>query len=71
MPFTTEELYLMRKIGITLDFNHSDEFTDDDWISIGDIVADQLVLHELDENYEPSTDGKICEDILEKLARMD
>ena len=39
-------------------------------IEVEETVVDQLVLHELDENYEPSLDGVICEDILEKLARM-
>lgn len=71
MPFTPKEIDLMWRIGITLDFAHTDRFTDDEWISIGDIVADRLVLHELDENYEPTPDGMICEDILEKLAHID
>lgn len=70
MPFTSEEIELMQRIGITLDFTHTEKFTDDDWINIGDIVVDQLVLHELDENYEPSPDGEICEDILEKLSKI-
>lgn len=71
MPFTPKEIDLMQRVGITLDFTKTDKFTDDEWISIGDIIADQLVLHELDENYEPTPDGVICEDILEKLAHID
>lgn len=70
MPFTPKEIDLMQRIGITLDFAHTDDFTDDEWISIGDIIADRLVLYELDENYEPTPDGMICEDILEKLSKL-
>lgn len=71
MLFTKQEIALMRKIGLDLDFEHPDVLSSDDWIHISDIVEDRYVLHELDENYEPTPDGVICEDILEKLARKD
>ncbi len=69
MPFTDKEIALMREIGLSYDFEHQDALTDDDWNEIVDAVADRLVLRELDENYYPTPDGVICEDILEKVAR--
>lgn len=71
MLFTEQEIVLMQKNGIGIDFNHLEKVTDDEWCDIIDIIADRLVVYELDENYEPTPDGLICEDILEKLARMD
>lgn len=71
MPFTEQEIALMRKIGLDMDFEHSETFTDDEWIHISDVVEDRYVLYELDENYFPTPDGVICEDILEKLAHVD
>lgn len=71
MPFTECEIAFMRKIGLNMDFEHSETFTTDEWIHISDVVEDRYVLCELDENYFPTSDGVICEDILEKLARKE
>ena len=71
MPFSNEELNLMRRIGVRFDFGHMEDFTDNDLFNIIDIVSDHLQIHGFDQDYGPTPDGKICEDILEKLARMD
>ena len=57
----------MRKIELNMGFEHPDSLTGDEWIEIEETVANQLVLHKLDENYFPTLDGMICEDILGKL----
>ena len=67
MLFTEQEIALMRKIGLNLDFEHPEDFSDDEWIEIEDVVGERLELYELDENYYPTPDGVICEDILGKL----
>lgn len=71
MPFTNGELDLMRRIGVKFDFGHMENFTDNDLFDIIDIVSNHLQIHGFDQDYEPTPDGKICEDILEKLAQMD
>ena len=71
MLFTTKEIALMRKAGINLDFEHPESISDDEWIYVEETIGDWLVVYELDENYFPTPDGAMCEDILEKLARMD
>lgn len=67
MRFTEREIDLMRKIGLDLDFEHPEAFSDDEWVQIEEVVGERLELHELDKNYEPTPDGMICEDILGKL----
>lgn len=71
MPFTEQEIAFMQKIGIRLDFNHPETISDDEWIDLEEAIGDRLVVYELDESYFPTSDGILCEDILEKLARMD
>lgn len=70
MPFTDEELNLMQRIGIKFDFGHMENFTDNDLFNVIDIVSDHLQIYGFDEDYEPTPDGKICEDILEKLSKI-
>lgn len=67
MSFTDKEVALMRRIGLNMDFNHPENLSSGEWIQIEEGVADRLVLNELDENYFPTSDGKICENILGKL----
>lgn len=69
MLFTNQEIALMRRIGLKMDLEHHDSLSSDEWIEIEETIGDRLVLHELDENYEPTPDGVLCEDILEKVAR--
>ena len=71
MPFTEQEIAFIQKIGVKLDFSHPETISDDEWIDLEEAIGNRLVVYELDENYFPTPDGVLCEDILEKLARMD
>ena len=71
MPFTEQEIAFMQKIGVKLDFSHPETISDDEWIDLEEAIGNRLVVYELDENYFPTPDGVLCEDILEKLARID
>ena len=71
MPFTEQEIAFMQKIGVKLDFSNPETISDDEWIDLEEAIGNRLVVYELDENYFPTPDGVLCEDILEKLARMD
>ena len=62
--FTQEEISLMRKIGLDLDF---DNLSDNDWCEIEDVIGDYLTLKCLDKDYNPSEEGLVCESILDKL----
>lgn len=62
--FTPAEIAFMRSLGLNFDF---DSLSDDEWIQIEDTVADRLEYDGLDEDYNPTPIGKLCEDILYKL----
>lgn len=57
----------MQRIGLDFDFEHPEKLSTDEWIEIEETVGERLELHELDENYYPTPDGVICENILGKL----
>lgn len=62
--FSNEQLKLMRKIGLNLDFNN---LSDDDWVNIEAKVSDYYMQFCLDKNYFPNREGTICESILDNL----
>ena len=64
--FTDSEIKLMEKLGLEADFQNLGR-DDDYWITIEETVGDYLTLQCLDENYDPTADGVICEAILDKL----
>lgn len=70
MRFSNEEMELMRRIGVKFDFSHMENFTDDDLFNAIDIVSEHLQIYGFDKDYEPTPDGEICEDILEKLSKI-
>lgn len=70
MPFSNEEMELMRRIGVKFDFDHMENFTDNDLFNAIDIVSEHLQIYGFDQDYEPTPDGEICEDILEKLSKI-
>lgn len=51
----------MKSIGLNYDFNN---LTDDQSCEIALAVGDELTLHCLDDDYNPTERGKICEEIL-------
>ena len=62
--FTSEEVSFMKKIGLSIDpLNISDE----EYVDIEEKVSSHLQADGLDENYNPTIDGKMCEEILDKL----
>ncbi len=62
--FTAEEIAFMRSLGLDFDF---DDLSDDEWISIEEIIGDELTLKGLDIDYNPNAIGLICEEILAKI----
>lgn len=64
--FTEIEKKLLQKIGIDEKIIKNPE--NHDLSDLEDQVGDYLVLKSLDENYMPNEEGRICEDILAKLA---
>ena len=62
--FTDSEIAFMQSIGLDFDFDH---LSDDEWEQLEDVVADRLAYDGLDEEYNPTPIGKLCEDILGKL----
>lgn len=66
--FTTKEKEVIRSIPNF--FIDLDNPTDDQLVELETQIADLLVLRELDDNYNPSEKGKIFEDILDKLSKI-
>ena len=58
---------MMKRIGLSLDF---DNLSIDDYATIEETVGDHLALHGLDNEYQPTKDGRICESILDRLASI-
>lgn len=69
--FTKREITLMHQAGIKLDFSHTENFSDDDWIHIEDVIGEWIQLHCYCDGYDLTPDGLICLDILEKLSKLD
>lgn len=61
--FNQEEITYMKKIGLNLDYHN---LSDDNYALIEEVVGDEL-QNELDDDYNPTINGKICESILDKL----
>jgi hypothetical protein len=62
--FTSEEIKFMRSIGLDFDFDH---LTEKEIEEIEDAVSDRLEFDGLDEDYNPTPIGSLCEDILYKI----
>lgn len=65
--FTEKEIALMRDCGLNMDFAH---LSDDDYVKIEEVIGDELTLRCLDKDYEPNERGRLCEDLLDKLAHI-
>ncbi len=67
MPFSKEQITYMRSLGLNLDFSN---LSDDDWITLEDVVADRLMyagFHVEGEEYIANDEGLMCESILDLL----
>ena len=64
MKFTQEQIKLLEKIGVsmTLDGQPADE------AEFEEKVGDYLRLSCFDENYNPTHEGQLCEELLDMLA---
>lgn len=64
--FNSEEIALMRSLGLNYDFDNLSE-NDDYWADIEETVGNYLTLKCLDKDYNPDENGAICESILGKI----
>ena len=64
MKFDEEQIEFMKKIGIDVDF---DNLSDDDFVFIEENVANEYEIRGLDQDYNPTETGKMCESILDIL----
>ena len=63
--FSEEEKQFIHDV-LGLDFNY-DRPSDEDWVLLEDKCAEVLSLFGLDDNYNPTEMGLICESILDKI----
>lgn len=63
--FNQKQKEFLKSLGLNLDF---DNLSDDDLVLIEDTVADKLQRSGFSANNEPTSSGKMCESILDKLA---
>lgn len=63
--FTKEQIDYMHSLGFNVDFDHA---TDDELIEIEEVVTDRLTYAGFDEDYQPTSEGLMCESILDALA---
>lgn len=62
--FDKEEIDFMKSLGINVDFENLSE---DALVEIEDVVSEKLQKSGFDEEYNITTDGKMCETILDRL----
>jgi hypothetical protein len=66
--FTDKEISYMKALGLAFDFNNlSDE--DWAWADIEDIVGDKYTFDGFDEDDVITSDGVICEGIIDKIPK--
>ncbi|MCT7781058.1 MAG: hypothetical protein N4R28_05515 [Lactobacillus iners] len=63
--FTKEEIKYMKSLGLNLDFHKP--LLNEGYERIEDIVTHQLQVYGFDKNYNPTTIGILCENILDKF----
>nr|WP_317412124.1 hypothetical protein [uncultured Solibaculum sp.] len=67
-PFSSKQQALLNRIGFGFDV--MGDLDDDQEIEIGDKVGDHLVLECLDDDYNETPEGEICQEILYMLAHQ-
>ena len=68
IKFNEAQLNVLKKLG--LNYNSTQDLSEDELVDLEERVGDYLTLHCLDENYEPNEEGKICESILDLLTEL-
>lgn len=66
IAFTKAELEVMKKAGISFDVTKS--LDNDAIFEIDELVSEYLIFEGINEDETVSEEGRICEQILEKLA---
>lgn len=66
IAFTKQEIEVMKKAGITFDVTKN--LDSDAIFEIDNVVSDYLIDECIEEDETVNVDGKLCEEILEKLA---
>lgn len=66
ITFTKAEIEVMKKAGISFDVTKS--LDNDAMLEIDDLVSEYLIFEGINEDETVNEEGKICEQILEKLA---
>lgn len=70
--FTKEQVqYLRDVLKLQYDFSDQDALTVDEWMDIEDTVANHLQYCGFDENYKPTSDGVMCESLIDEICRHD
>ncbi len=65
--FTDDQIrYMKRELGLNLNFS---DLSDDDLIMIEETVGDRLALSGFDKEYRPTSDGTMCESIINALLK--
>lgn len=64
--FSKEEIALIKKAGVTFDVTKN--IDNDAMFEIDDLVSEYLIYEGIDEDGSVTKDGKLCEDIIEKLV---
>lgn len=62
--FDEKQIEFMKKIGISINF---DNITNDDFVAIEETVSEYLQVNGFGEDYTPTSEGKMCESILDML----
>lgn len=62
--FTDEEIKFLKKLNWKKTYN----LNDNDVFEMEDVVSNFLQINGFDENYKITKDGKLAEDILDKIA---
>jgi len=68
IKFNEAQLNVLKKLG--LDYDSTQDLSEDELVDLEERVGDYLTLHCLDKDYEPNEEGKICESILDLLTEL-
>lgn len=66
--FSDEQIAFIKKLNLDIDIEK--QLSDDEIISLTDIIGDELIYNGLDKDYYPNEKGKMCESILDILGGL-
>ena len=62
-----QKQFILDKFGLNCDYSN---MTDDEYFRLHDTVAEYLQTKGLGPDYEPTPDGRMCEEILDAIADL-